>query len=138
VGERTLVDYVLSGMSDTWNWPVKHADGYTAGIADLSAWVTGQGNVWIELKSLDAWPVRPATAVVFGLEDLQRLFLWHRRGWLLVRVKREYLLFKTNAIYDHIDRAHSTQALVRKKAFRIWRNSIDWGEFKVCLQRPAR
>lgn len=138
MAERTLVDYVLGGMESRWQWPVKHADGFTAGIADLSAWLPGAGNIWIELKALDKWPHRATTPAEFGLEDLQRLFLKFRRGWLFVRVGREYLLFNTYHAVHNVDKPHSTQTVLLAKASQFWRNHVDWAEFTQCLRMGAR
>jgi hypothetical protein len=135
VAERSLVDYVLRGMKRYWDWPVKHADGYTEGIADLSAWIRPAGNIFIELKALERWPARASSPVVLGLEELQRYFIVERRGWLFVRVGREYLLFDANETFVWVDRAEATQAVLRQVATKVWKNSVNWKEFARWVKR---
>jgi hypothetical protein len=134
MAEVSLKDYVLRGMVGHWDKGVKHADSFTAGIADLSGYIPVRGNVFVELKALDAWPAKASTRVVFELDDLQRDFLWKRRGWLLCRVGREYLLFDRYAIIDAVDRPWSTRELLMNHVYKVWRNSIDWKEFTKCLK----
>lgn len=133
MSERTLDDYTLAGMKPFWSKPVKHADGFTAGIADLSAWLMPAGNIWIECKALDKWPARSRTPVKFGLDDLQKDFLLERRGWLWCRVRREYLLFNHNSAFWLIDTPDATQEVVRSWAHKIWNNSVNWKEFALCV-----
>ena len=135
MAERSLVDYVLRGMKGRWAWPVKHADGFTEGVADVSGWIKPAGTVWIELKALDKWPVRATTPVRLALEELQKEFLWHRRGWLLARVKREYFLFDRFAVRNDVETEHCTQEAFRKAAKYSWRNSIDWQQFERAIKR---
>jgi hypothetical protein len=131
VTERTLVDYVLRGMKRRWKKPVKHADAYTEGIGDLSAWIWPVGNVFIELKALRQWPKRPETKVSLGLSDAQRDFLEMRRGWLFVRVGKEYLLFDWRAVFciDVQDKPQ-TAHMLRSRACQVWKNSVNWKEFE--------
>jgi len=133
MSERSLVDYVLCGMRMRWDKPVKHADAFTAGVADLSGWIDGVGTVWVELKAIEGWPKRAGTPVKFGLDDLQRDFLVQRRGWLFVRVGREYLLFDRAAISKLVDRPQTTQQMLRTNACAIWRNKVNWEEFSSWL-----
>lgn len=128
--ERTLVDYVLRGMKRRWKKPVKHADAYTEGIADLSGYVPPAGNVFIELKALRRWPLRPRTCVKLGLSNAQRDFLQMRKGWLFVRVGREYLIFHWRMLCL-IDDKHkpNTAEMLRELSSQIWKNRVDWKEF---------
>jgi hypothetical protein len=121
-------------MRGSWAKPMKHADQFTSGVADLSAHLREiDRTVWIELKALDEWPKRARTKVVFELDELQRDFIWERRGWLFVRVRREYLLFNYIATNNLVDTTLATQENLRLVAKRIWKNSVNWKEFKQCL-----
>lgn len=133
MSEESLKDYVLRGMKPHWVKGVKHADAFTAGIADVSGFITGVGTVWIELKAITDWPKRPATPVNFGMDELQRAFLWGRQGWLFVRVRREYLLFDYRAAQNEIDLPFTTKARALESATKIWRNSVNWKELARCL-----
>lgn len=135
VSEESLKDYVLEGMKPYWRKGVKHADAFTPGVSDVSGYIHPIGTVWIELKALHAWPKRPGTKVVFEYDDLQKDFTWERRGWLFVRVGREYLLFDRHNARDNIDHPHSTQDTVRECAVAIWKNSVDWKEFTRWLKK---
>lgn len=138
MSERSLVDYTLDGMRPYWDWPVKHADAFTGGIADLSGWLRPVGNVFVELKSLDAWPARARTPVKFKFEELQRYFIQGRRGWLWCRVRREYLLFDSVAAFSLVDTPKATQAALRKAATQIWIGSVNWKEFAKWLRKSKR
>lgn len=133
MAEETLKNYVLGGMKPYWKGGVKHADAYTPGIADLSGFIAPAGNVFIELKALDKWPTRPGTKVVMGLDYLQKAFLVDRKGWLLCRVRREYLLFDHNDAYWIVDTEQATQGELRMRAKMIWVNRINWKEFSECV-----
>lgn len=128
MAEKSLDRYILSNMRGRWRKGVKHADGFTAGIADLSAWLDGIGNVWVEDKALDSWPKRETTPVKVGLDDLQKDFLWERHGWLMVRVKREYFLFDREGA-RHLELDTTTQATFRRWAVRHWTGAVNWNQF---------
>jgi hypothetical protein len=134
MGERTLVDYVLQGMKPHWRCPVKHSDAYTAGIADLSAYMVGVGNIVLELKALERWPTRARTVVKFTCyTDEQKRFLWLRQGTLLLRCKRDYLLFAgREAIYKA---GSCGRGELETLATAKWRGRIDWEEFAGVLQQ---
>lgn len=137
MAERSLVDYVLRGMRGRWKKPVKHADAFTPGIADLSAWLDAKrGTVWIELKAIPDWPVRLSTPVKFGLDDAQRDFLWERHGWLFVRINRGYMLFNRRAVQYVVDTDSSTRNVLVTAAIGAWNNSVNWKEFERCLKLP--
>ena len=129
MSEKSLVNYTLKGMRKLWRKPVKHADAFTSGIADLSAYIRPVGNIWIECKALDKWPKRPYTVVKFEMDDLQRDFLLERKGWLWCRVGREYLLFHYSDAYWIVDTEQATQERLRRVATKIWVNKVDWNEF---------
>lgn len=135
MAESSLKDYVLKGMRPYWRGGVKHADAFTAGIADVSGFIEPAGNVFIELKALDDWPKRPQTPVKFGLDDLQKQFLVDRRGWLLCRVKRQYLLFTHSMALLLVDRPEATRDTLYNQAGMIWNNAIDWKEFAECVAK---
>lgn len=135
MSEKSLVNYTLKGMRKLWRKPVKHADAFTSGIADLSAYIRPVGNIWIECKALDKWPKRPYTVVKFEMDDLQRDFLLERRGWLWCRVGREYLLFHYSDAYWIVDTEQATQERLRRVATKIWVNKVDWQEFAAIISR---
>jgi len=134
MAEVSLKDYVLRGMAGRWELPVKHADAFTAGIADLSAWIAPAGNIWIELKSRAIWPRKEDSIVKFELDALQKRFLVARRGWCLCRCAREYLLF-THAMATRLDTQEATRAALYTWALAVWKNRIDWKEFAECVSR---
>lgn len=129
------MDYVLKGMKRNWKKPVKHADAFTEGVSDLSAWMEGVGTVWIETKAADRWPVRENTPVKFGAEytEAQRDFTEQRRGWILIRVAREYFLFDWGYA-KWFQTSSPTQQGIRRRAYRTWRGFINWEEFAACLK----
>jgi hypothetical protein len=133
MAERTLVDYVLRGMSERWRWPVKHADAFTAGIADLSAWIEPAGNIWLELKALRSWPKRAGTPVRLDLREDQKLFLLHRHGYCFARIGRDYLLWEADKAYFLLDNERSTQQVLRECALKAWVGKVDWEEFATCI-----
>lgn len=137
MSERTLVDYTLKGMRPFWRWPVKHADPYSPGVADLSGYVSGAGNVFIECKALDRWPARAETVVkLTKFTDLQKQFLMMRRGFLWLRVERDYLLFHGT---DAIKQAGTLpRAELCRQAVAMWTGSVDWHKFTstIALMRP--
>ncbi len=81
---------------------------------------------WVELKSEEKWPTRENTPLRlkrFTLE--QRLFLRRRirRGgnsWLLLRVGRDWLLFRGDVAADIL--GDSTKAKLIKAAMHYWNN----------------
>jgi hypothetical protein len=121
-------------MKPFWEKAVKHADAYTPGIADVSAWIRGAGNIWVENKAIAHWPRYPDTPVTLGLEDLQRAFLIARRGFLFARVGRTYLLWD-HLWLDRIDTHHATRRRVERVAVRIWNNKVIWKEFAECVRK---
>lgn len=136
MSEETLKDYVLEGMKPYWRGGVKHADAFTPGISDVSGYIHPIGTVWIELKALSDWPKREKTAVRFGYDELQKAFTWERRGWLFVRVRREYLLFdRHNAQAIDEETVELNQAQVRSLATRCWKNSVDFKELTRWLKK---
>jgi hypothetical protein len=91
-----------------WDDADRHEDKLNLGVADVSFCLGGRHG-WMELKQLDAWPVRDATPVRmphFTAE--QRLWL-RRKGiaagntWLLMNVRDargEWLLFPWDRLDD--------------------------------------
>ena len=135
MAERTLDRYLREGMKSLWRGAVKHSDAFTGGIADVSAFLPGIGNVWVENKELDDWPKRAKTKVALGLRDDQKLFLLERHGFLLLRVSREYLLFGWEDAYWLVE--HSTQAEMRNFALATWKGKIEWEQFSRILRHES-
>jgi hypothetical protein len=133
MAERSLVDYVLTGMQGHWTGGTKHADAYTPGIADVSGYVKKRGNVFIELKALHTWPSRPMTPVKINLDALQREFLKERHGWLFLRVKRDYLLYSWDRAYVFDDSPGWPAHIMKAAANKTWKHKVDWKEFERCL-----
>jgi hypothetical protein len=129
MSERTLVNYLMRGMKGKWKVPVKHADQFTEGVADVSGHLPRCGTLWVECKAKGAFPKRPGTNVKVGLSPMQRRFLVGRRGWLLVRVGREYFLFHHLEAAKWIDKEGCTQERFRSVADRCWSRSIRWDDF---------
>ena len=79
---------------------------------------------WIELKTEDDWPARPTTPLrLKRFEIEQRAWLRRRirrggRAWLLLRVKREWLLFRGDTAADIL--GDSPKALLIEAALRYW------------------
>lgn len=136
MSERTLVDYVLEGMRGRWELPVKHADGFTLGISDLSAWIAPAGNVFIELKDAPHWPARGTTPLDVDYTEEQHLFTRKRRGWVFLRVEREYFLF------DHhhacVLTGDFTERDVRTGASAKWERSVEWENFARLIAISVR
>lgn len=94
--ERSLWDTTRDNLSPYGKF-CRIEDRYTQGYPDVLYNINGHVG-WIELKHLDAWPVRPSTAVnipSFTLDQARFLLDWEQRGgasWLLLRVDRLYLL----------------------------------------------
>lgn len=132
MAETTLDGYVLNGMKPHWRGGVKHHEEFTLGVADISGYLVGAGNVWIENKVLDKWPTRPGTMVKLKrYTDEQRLFLVSRRGFLLLRVGREYLLFDSMHAWQAVGLVN--EETLRRYALKIWKGSIEWREFCGCI-----
>lgn len=137
MAENSLIGYVTEGMKPYWRKPIKHADAFTSGVADLSGFLEPAGTVWIELKALHKWPVRATTVVKLGFDDLQKEFLLERKGWLFVRVRREYLLYHPKVAYEQIEMDFTTRQLMNECASAIWKNSVDWKKFaSIISKRP--
>lgn len=126
MGEISLYSYMKGGMVGRWDLPVKHADAFTEGIADVSAWIPPAGNVFIELKDIDRWPPRGG-AIKVDLTEEQALFLRKRRGWVFFRVAREYLLISHENL-SALDGTHGKDIVVAAARI-IWRRSVDWKRF---------
>ena len=133
MSEKSLVNYTLGGMRRRWRKPIKHADGFTAGIADLSAWIEPAGNIWIECKALKKWP--RMGPVKFGLDDLQKDFLLERRGWCFVRVGREYLLFNYRCAHDLLDTPGADRVVLTMGCAGRWTGKVDWKEFAKLISK---
>ena len=136
MAEETLVRDLIKGMKRRWRHPVKHNDPFTSGVADVSAWIDGPGNVWIELKSRRSWPKRPGTPVKFDLRDDQKLFLLERKGWCLCRVARDYFLFNWEDSYWLVN--HMSRQEMFSLCSAHWAQSIDWGEFAGVISHEGK
>ena len=104
-----------------------------AGVPDV-AYING----WIELKWLRDWPKRVDTIVrIHHYTQQQRIWLrrhWELGGnsWLLLQVKREWLLFDGPTAYMHVgnlDRLDLTN-----HAMRYWDNGLKPVELREFLE----
>lgn len=92
---------------------------------------------WIELKWLRRWPVRPDTVVAIDHFTIQqRRFLrdrWRRGGhaWLLLQVRRDWLLFPGPVAHDIVGRV--TRDELNEKAHRHWTSGLADKELRRCL-----
>jgi len=129
--EKTLWYYLKKGMGQRWN-ACRHEDRSTPGTPDVSFGISRGLQGWMELKAIDDWPRRDSTIVrIRHLTRVQKLWLT-RRGetgascWILVRVKRDYLLFH----WTNIDRlGEMTRSEMYDAATRVYTGSIDWRDF---------
>lgn len=119
-------------MGSRWH-AQRHEDVLAQGIPDVSYGASGvQG--WIELKCLEAWPVRPDTVVkIDHLTQEQRAWLYLRgkaggRTWLLLRVEstNTWLLFDHVRAWGMVGRLK--QADLRGVATKVWEPGIDADE----------
>jgi hypothetical protein len=132
MAEVTAVDYVLKGLRKLGAHCVKHND-IAVGIADVSACLNGV-TAWIELKATERWPVRPETRVWWDhYTEEQALFLRKRKGWLLVRVGREYFLFDAPEAWSIWESRGYTRAEMAECCWRSWAGSIRWLELRKAL-----
>ncbi len=133
MSERTLVDYVLRGLAPYWRCPVKHADAFTAGVPDVSGHLPGVGTRWIELKANRNWPARAATPVRLACyTEEQKRFLIERKGVLLLRVGREYLLFVRPRALKLLGTVSREQT--RQIAAARWTGKIPWDDLVAILR----
>lgn len=78
---------------------------------------------WVELKSADRWPVREKTPLrVPHFNALQRLWLrrrWERGGaaWLLLRVKRDWLLLDGDVAARIVGEANREQLIAAARCY---------------------
>ena len=96
--KKHLVNTVLRGRADIQSIE----DKFTSGIPDLNLCADGQ-EVWVELKIIDEWPVRPTTTLGSKLDHLTKeQIVWMRKRkkygghvflFLKVAATREYFLF---------------------------------------------
>jgi len=113
----------------------RHEDILEVGVPDVSFWLKGYGNGWIELKSIDTLPARETTNITFGLKPEQIAFLIERRGWLFARVMspRLYVLMNWVGVTD-IKNGTMTKDLVN---FYAYQNRMDWDLFVRIIRREA-
>jgi len=106
--------------------PVRVENDAMAGTPDVNI-TTG----WIELKALPDWPSRPGTPVrIPHFTPHQRLWLMRRwranySAWLLLRVRREWLLFDGFTAWQRV--GFVPRATLCEIA-ALWTNNIaeDW------------
>ena len=94
---------------------------------------------WIELKWLRAWPRNADESPVLLPHYTQQQRNWGKRRsrvggniWLLLQVKREWLLFKGDVAAQFVGKA--TRLELRAVAFKVWHNGLDAKEFVQWLK----
>ena len=136
MSESSLWRYVKHGMGNRWD-ATRHEDG-APGTPDVSF---GCNNIngWIELKILEDWPKRPGTIVrIRHFTAIQRLWLNHRElhgghCFVLLRVRREYLLFDAQAAGRTINKEPRSKLI--NSAMGYWKNSMNWDAFTTIITR---
>lgn len=108
--------------------------GVPAGVPDVN-YIEG----WLELKWLRSWPKRSETVVkIDHFTDGQRRWLNRRynlggNAWLLLQVKREWLLFTGRDAHDYVGN------LTRNGLYRCtrqrWTGGLKDHELVECLSR---
>lgn len=98
----------------------------------MSGYIEPAGTVWIENKAVREWPKRLGTPLKLDYTELQRLFTRERKGWLLLRVARDYLLFDYIGAQGTVNATRSQLFLL---AHSIWKHSINWKEFATCVRQ---
>ena len=88
---------------------------------------------WVELKHLEAFPVRPGTVVkITHYTDEQRLWLKQRggaggRAWLFIQVGKEYYIFD----WEEAQKVgvSMTAADWKFRCYQRWVGRFDWSEW---------
>lgn len=93
---------------------------------------------WIELKQAKHWPPRKGILQLRHFTTHQRVWLYRRwckggRAFLLLRVKREWLLFDGVTASEIVGRADRTTLVDR--CLRHWPNGLIEKEFRECMRK---
>jgi hypothetical protein len=135
--ESVLRKYITAGLKD-YGHIVAVENVVFPGHPDIDYCIAGQSG-HIELKKLDAWPVRTDTPVrIPHYTAQQRLWLKERydamgRVFLLVKVMREYFLFDMpTALYI----CDWSQQEWRDNACMYWKNITPWEDLARRLRWP--
>lgn len=114
--------------------PIENKIG--AGTPDVNFSVAGG---WIELKWLRHWPKRESTPVrIEHFTQVQRIWLkrrWDRAGdaWLLLQVRREWLLFTGRIAAEYI--GSCTREELYEVARARWSAGLIGKELMECLKK---
>ena len=137
MSEETLIVYVRNGLRK-WAHVTKHNDGCTTGMSDLSIHFIGaRGSVWMELKATHSWPTRPDTRVRWDhYTEEQAVWIRQRKGWLLARVGRSYLLFDALAALELWQANGWTKQQMFAGATLVWANCINWRQLAEVIRAP--
>jgi hypothetical protein len=92
---------------------------------------------WVEVKWLRHWPRGADTPVrVEKYTEVQRN--WHRRRiraggvvWVILKVGRDWLLFKGDLAADHLGKLNRAQTLALAHA--VWTKGLNSKELRTCL-----
>jgi hypothetical protein len=129
MAEASLWQYLNKGMRGKWH-ATRHEDKFQLGIPDVSYGID-KVNGWIELKALYEWPKTYKTPVKVGLSRDQVAWLGARgicggHCFILVRVKRDYLLFGWGdaPLLNQLNKGGMIASALGK-----WNGGIDFEEF---------
>lgn len=130
MSEDTLVSYVREGVRPFAEF-AKHNDGCTIGVPDVSLYIRKcDRNVWIELKAKDDWPARTSTKIWWDhYTEQQALWLRTRRGWLLMRVGKQYILLNGAMSWAMWTAKGWTKEQLYAHATAVWNARIPFEEF---------
>lgn len=130
MSEETLHSYVREGVKPFAEF-AKHNDNCTVGVPDCSMFVRAtERNVWVELKAKEDWPKREATKVWWDhFTEQQALWLRTRKGWLLMRIGRQYLLLDGGQAWDMWCARGWTQSELMHRARAVWNGRIPFNDF---------
>lgn len=92
---------------------------------------------WIELKSVERWPKDPAGVLrVEHFTPAQRIWLRARQqagglSWLLLKVDRDWLLFRGDAAAETV--GVSDRWTLIERASKVWTGGLDEGDLLAFL-----
>jgi hypothetical protein len=122
--EKTMRKRVVAALKSLHAVSVENGCGL--GTPDVNC-VSG----WLELKSIEGWPVRPDTPVkIEHLSQDQRVWLLMRRraggrAWLLLKVADDWLLFDGADVFDRRFGTEMNRAEVEALASKVWHDGLD-------------
>lgn len=129
MSEKNLWSAMQRNMRGRWLVPRRHEDAINKGIPDVSFVVDGRRG-WMELKHIEAWPVRDTTVVRcdhFTMEQREELRQqWKAAGmaFLFAQIDRDYMLFEGQWAADNFGKV--VQAELFEGQIGWWHHRCDW------------